>query len=937
MKAPNVTWFGNFRTVPITERIKTGLFSKKTVTVGHRYFLTMDLALAMGPGIALREVYVDDKIAWTGNTGGGAATPVSGVGISFGGYKEGGAMNMSGVFYSGAFDLVNQPVDGIIQGLVGAGNVPAYLGTSHISLDGELGESAQLRKMAFVLECYTNSLGLPNNGKIGDDINPAEALYQIMTDTWRGLGIAPSLIDVTTLINIGTVLFNEGNGCSVQVTAEASGKKVVEEILRQIDGVAYQDPATGRIVFKLIRDDYDTDLLTIYDEDDILKIENFSRSGWDEVLAQVKISFPQRDSDSDAVAISQDMATAGMVGRLRSTTISMPFCYDKTLANKLASRERAQLSVPLFRMTIQMNRNANTLRPGDVFKVSWADYGISELVMRVQEFDFGSLLDGKLVVRCLQDNFALDTVVFLPPPDSGWVAPVVSPQQILVSEVLEMPRFFMNRLQFPIPDGNSGAFALPLKPSTASSNFDFLTGSVSGELDVREPQQAVYPPTGTLLAAYSKEAGYEAGVDSTGFTLINVTGDVFEPASSIDELRNGELGLLYANGEYMGFLNAVDNLDGSWSFTNVYRGLLGTSPKAHPINTRFYQIKTDVFGEGTLDDLLETGTLYYKLLDRVGPSSIDEADVSEQSKVMQRLGRKPQRVRDIRIDGNRNSIAILTGAGTLPITWKRSNREAGLIAIETDADQTPDISDAPAELYDLQLVANNVVVQTINGISGTSQNIDFDAFTITGPGEVRITSRWDYSVGTDPVSEVAFLPFNWAQVILGDQLLTNRNWGTGNDTGWTSRVNFFVDDTSPAQHGSWDQIIPAGGSTFVLYGPLSAASASIEQVCDVSAYATPIDAGTALIDYAAKHVSTLTDDDYITLTIEFRDGSNALISSINQLAPGTLLVNQQYEQSDVAVAVPVNTRSIVYRLVGVRISGTILNSVNYDNDLRIIT
>jgi len=769
MKAPNVTWYGNFRTEPITEKIKTGLFSSKRVVVAHRYFLTMDLALAMGPGVVMREVYVDDKIAWTGNTGGGAAYGVSGIGISFGGYKEGGAMSMGGVFYSGSFDIGEQPVDSIIEDLVGAGGVPAYLGTSHISLDGELGESAQLRKMAFVLECYTNSLGITGGGKIGDDMNPAEALYQIMTDQWRGLGISPSLIDTTTLAAIGEVLYTEGNGVSVQVTAEATGKKVVEEILRQIDGVAYQDPATGRIVFKLIRDDYDPDLLDIYDESDIIKIENFSRSGWDEVMAQVKISFPQRESDSDAVAISQDMATAGMVGRLRSTTLSMPFCYDKNLANQLASRERAQLSVPLFRMTLQMNRNANTLRPGSVFKVSWADYGISELVMRVQEFDFGSLLDGKLVVRCLQDNFALDTVVFLPPPDTGWVAPVVEPTEILVSEILEMPRFFMNRVQFPIEDLKAGVIPLAVKPSSASSSYDLLAGIASGNLDVREPQQVVYASTGTLLAAYDQLSGFAGGYDTTdGFTLINVTnGDNFVPAASEAEARQGEIGLLYGNGEFMAFRGVVDNGNGSWTFSNIYRGLLGTAPKTHPLGTRFYQLTVDMYGEGTLDDLTETGTLYYKLLDRVGPESIDPADIAEASKAMVRWARRPQRVRNLRLDGSRTAVLVDSETGAVDLTWARSNREASLIALESSADETPDISDAPAEVYDVEIYNNGALVPTLSsdGNSGTSKTIDFSLVALNGPGEARVIARWDYA-GTDYENiDYAFLPFTFSQVV----------------------------------------------------------------------------------------------------------------------------------------------------------------------------
>ncbi|MAD98714.1 MAG: putative tail protein [Prokaryotic dsDNA virus sp.] len=766
MKAPNVIWYGDFYTVPIKEKVKTGLFSSTRVIVAYRYYLTMDLALAMGPGITCTEIYVDDKLAWSGNTGGAGPAAVSNVGISFGGYKKGGEMNMAGTFYSGADNLVDQPVDLLIENKVGAGQVPAYLGTSHIVLGGELGESAQLRKMSFILECYTNDLGLTGAGKIGEDMNPAEALYQIFTDEWRGLGISPSLLDISSLISIGETLYLEGNGVSVQVTAESTGKKVVEEILRQIDGVAYQDPETGRIKFKLIREDYDINVIPTYDEDDIIKVDNFSRSGWDEVIAQVKVSFRSREKDSDIVAVSQDMATAGMIGRLRSTTIAMPFCYDPDLANQIASRERAQLSIPLFRITLQMNRNANTLRPGDVFKLNWSEYGIQNLVLRVQEFDFGSLLDGKIVVRCLQDKFALSTVVFASPEQTNWVAPIVDPQQIVTSEIVEMPRFYMNRVEFPIPDGNAGVIPLALKPSTASSTYDLLAGIVSGDLDTREPQELDYPGSGTLTSTYSQTAGFD-GVDATGFTISNVVGEFF-PASSVSDIRLGEVGIIYMDGEFIGYTSAVDNLDGTWTISGIYRGLLGTRPREHAVGTRIWQINPEMFGLGTLDNLDEEGTLYYKLLDRVGPTAIDDDEVAEASQVMQRWARRGQRVRDIRLDGARTGITVDGTTTTKTVSWKRTNREASQIVLETDADQTPDVSDAVSEVYDVYVYNNGAVVSSLTQleVSGTSTTIDFSTVTLNGQGEIRIITRWNYTSPDPDVlnsDEYGFLPFTFNQ------------------------------------------------------------------------------------------------------------------------------------------------------------------------------
>lgn len=768
MDAPNTIWYGDFKTVAIQEKVKTGLFSSTKVTVGHKYYLGLDLALGMGPNIVLREIYMDDKLAWSGVTSGAGATPVVIDQPSFwGGHKEGGGFVGGGNFYSGALNLTDQPVDSYLESQVGAGNVPAYLGTAHwVVNQAYIGESAQLRKMAFVLECYTNSLGLSNSGKIGIDMNPAEAIYQIMTDTWRGMGVDPAKIDVTSLQDIGEVLYTEGNGVSVVVTAETTGESLVQEIMRQIDGIAYQDPDNGLITFKLIRDDYEIADLPIYDEDDIVKITNFSRTSWDEVVAQVKVTFPQRDKESDAVAISQDMATVSMLGRLRSTTISFPMCYDKSLANQLASRERAQLSIPLFRMTIEMNRNAHSLRPGDVFRLNWPEYNLENLVMRVQEFDFGELVNNKIVVKCLQDSFAISQTVFAAPPDSGWVAPVVDPQPIAVSEIIEMPRFFQKRLEYPLSDGQAGVIPAALAPSTASSSYDFTAGIVTEEYDIRSPEYIPYPATGTVSVEYDRDNGFASGKDTTvGLTISNLA-EEFSPADNDADKKTGENGLIYVSGEWMAFDSLTDNGNGSVTLRNLQRGLFGSQIKTHPVGTRVWQVTPEMFYDGSLDNLSELGTLFFKLIDRVGPQSLDLSEIAEGTKVMQDIADRPLRPRYLEIEGNRTDIVINT-LEDQTLTWRPSNREVYEVTFEADDSEAPD----QTEVYDIDVLIGGVKNNTLSqdDVSGTSYEIPFGLTAINNTDcEVRMWSK--RSVGDLKSSTAyAWLTFSMSQVFeIGD-------------------------------------------------------------------------------------------------------------------------------------------------------------------------
>ena len=737
MRAPNVIWYGNFRVVPIREKIKTGLFSSTTITVGHRYFVTLDLALCIGPKIVMSEIFIDDESVWSGTVNDTIPTTIVTTRKDlFGGYKNGGGWDTTNTYYPGSQNLTDQPVDPTIENLVGVGNVPAYLGISHIVMDGEIGESAQIRKISFTLESYTNELGgIPNNAKIGVDINPAEAIYQILTNEWIGIGINPSLLDLDSLRSLGQTCYDEGNGVSIQVTAETSGTKVIQEILRQIDGVAYQDPETGKITFKLIRDDYDENTIPVFDSSDIVAVKNFSKSGWNEVTSQVKITFPQRDSSSQKVAIAQDMAISNMLNRLKSTTISMPFCYDKDLANRLAQRELSHLSVPLFRMTIEMNRNAYALRPGDVIKISWPEYGFDEIIMRIQEFDLGSLLDGKIVVKCIQDKFAISSVVMSSPENTGWTAPQYDPVDITESRIIEMPRFYQKKVQNTIEDGKAGIAVSAKKPSNTSTGYDVLSGISSGQNNTLDPEYAEFNATGTLVNQYDKDAGFFTGVDSTGFTLENVSGE-FEPANDATQLRNGETGILVINDEWIGFTSFTDNMDGTVTIGEVHRGLFGTTPQTHSVGDRVWQLKPIHFGKGELD-LDATGTAFVKMLDKVASVTQDPNDVAEQSKTMQDLANRPLRPRNLELDGSRNFITVNTT--DLDATWVPSNREKTDISFETDPAETPD----QTETYDLKVMVNGVEEPALsqNGVS-SPHTIPFSSTNINSSDcEIRVWSR----------------------------------------------------------------------------------------------------------------------------------------------------------------------------------------------------
>ncbi len=733
--APNTIWYGDYAAVAITERIKVSIFKKVTIIVGYKYYLGLDLALAMGPAVQMHEILIDDTSVWTGSTS--LTLPTTGslsANSLFGGYKEGGGFSSSFTYYPGAF---NQPVNAYLEGQNGVGNVPGYRGLAHLVFEkAYIGESAQLRKTSFILSCYTNALGSPGSGLVGEDMNPMEAIYQVMTDQWRGLGVASVLIDIPSFQAAATILHAEGNGVSILVTAASTGKTVIAEILRQIDAIMYQDPETGKFVVKLIRFDYDPGTLPVYDEDDVIQIRNFTKTSWEDVIAQVKVSFPTREKESTSVAVAQDLATATMMGRLKTSTLSFPFCYTASLANAIAARELSTSSVPLFRATIEMNRNGYALRPGDVFVLDWPEYGVAGVVFRVQKHDLGALMDNKIVLECLQDSFAQSNVVFSPPAVSGWTPPITQPVAIATFDLLEQPRFLAGRLTFPVPDGFASVIPLPLKPTAGSTGFDMVVGNVSGTLDIREPAEVEYPASGTLQAAYARTAGF-TGIDATGFVVANVSG-VFNIPTGADLLA-GDDGLIYVGGEWMSY-SGVTGAGATVTLTGIRRALFGTRPLDHALGARVWAVNSELTGSGVLgEDLLENGTAYYKLLDRIGGTVFAEASAAQQVKAMADIADRPLRPRNVQLDGSRTPT--ITNPAAQTCTWVASNRNKfDAVTYEQDAAQTPDVT----ETYDIKTFFNGVEqvpLRRLSVPSGTTIPFHLLPFgTNPSQAEVRVNS-----------------------------------------------------------------------------------------------------------------------------------------------------------------------------------------------------
>lgn len=731
VRGPNTLWYGNFRAEPIIEMgpRRYGFFGPRArITVGHKYYLSLDLGLCLGPDVRLRRIWIDKEEIWSGNIGPEPTAISINLPELFGGEKQGGGFVGTLRFYGGAAaQAANAHIAGVIDELY-----PAYGGQSHIVLEEcYIGTSAQLRPMSFEVERYTNSLGLSSENQIiGEDLNPVEVMHMVMTTRWGMLGVSPSALDVQSFLDAAPVLASEGNGMSLLVTSANQGKSVIEEILRQIDGILYQDPSTGEIVLTLIRNDYDPAEVPEFGPSEIAAIRSFTRGSWQDTINQVRVQFTNRARKYEtSSAVEQDMANINMQGRLRTATISFPGCHRANLANALAAREISQLSVPMFSTSLELNRRAGQLRPGDPFKLNWPEYGINGLLMRVNRFNLGELVNGRIVIDASQDEFSNRVPVFAPPEDSGWEP--VNRMAVPIINALPLEAPFFLAANFATGEGvdleaNEGYF-MNLARLPALGQFGFSTRveqPASFSSFVQGVSETLYTRTARLSATLGRLTGFGTGTVSTltvsgvtdGSTLAAVLAD-----ASVDDMRLG-INLFTMNGELMSYQTATNLGGGEWNLNNVRRALMDTHFQEHAADSILFFLDE---GEAVVPGPFNaTNSMSFRFQSYTDRDATPWEDALVEALTPTRRRERPLRPAFIQVAGSRTPAEITT-TGAVEVSWRRRLRQAGSIRFENDADQGAEAGTT----YTLRTYLNGTLQTglTQTGIDAASTNVTIPA------------------------------------------------------------------------------------------------------------------------------------------------------------------------------------------------------------------
>ncbi len=322
----------------------------------------------------------------------------------------------SQVFIDGSDNAVNFAADAMKR-LDGwdPHTIPSFRGFASIFLYANsdtpwiIGDKTQPDAMSFEMQTYPSGFGsgLIVNGEGVTEVNPMDVVYDLLTGRMGKLGLNGARIHAPSITACAATLAAEGHGMSRSWEDGGSAEQKLTEIMQQIDGTYYEDPADGLIHFKLIRPDYNPNDLLEINPSNCTTLDNFAAGGWTDVVNRVRVTFTKRAFDyRQGSALSQSQANAaGQDGEVRDITLDYPGITWQGLADQVADRELAARSKPLMKMRALISRDFYRHRIGDPVMVSWPEANISRIVFRIAAMSFGTFDDSQIAVDLIQDYF----------------------------------------------------------------------------------------------------------------------------------------------------------------------------------------------------------------------------------------------------------------------------------------------------------------------------------------------------------------------------------------------------------------------------------------------------------------------------------------------------------------------------------------------------
>jgi hypothetical protein len=550
------------------------------------------------------------------------------------------------------------------------------------------------------------------------DANPAHIIFECLTNNDWGIGLPSAMLDIPSFVAAADILYDEALGLSMMWSTQTNIESFVNDVLGHIDGTYGVDPQTGKIYLSLIRGGYSTgDLFRL--TPDNCTLTRFQRKSLSETINEVVVTWTNPLNEQEETVTVHDLANYSSQGVLNSSSSNYYGVRSAELATRLALRDLSRAAAPMASFEADVDRSGWSVKPGDPVLLTYPEYGISELPVRVTSVNYGRPGASKVQITMVEDVFSTPSTAYVDISGSLNEGPSTwNPAPLTYFLGGSAPYYFVSR-----EIGSSAALAMD-----ASEAYMALLGAANGisGIEVLTPTTdalgyTVYENQGSIepagRAATSSALALEA--ISTGVTFTGITGSVSPVAGLFLWIGSGDP----ATSEL-----AVISEVGSG--LTLKRGLLDTTPKAWPAGTTVWLITPG--SDITDPDLRLAGqTVSYKLLPRSPRAILDESWAPVVTATSDDRQHLPYRPANVTINGSYWPSQTMY---PLVVAFARRNRitEEPVVRSWTDADVTPEAGQTVTAT--LRRVDTNAVLAETTGITGTSVSLDS-----TYSGEVTLT------------------------------------------------------------------------------------------------------------------------------------------------------------------------------------------------------
>lgn len=531
-------------------------------------------------------------------------------------------------------------------------------------------------------------------------MNPVHILYLMRTGS-RFRGWSRSLLDDAAWRAAADQCYEEQLGLCLEWVRSDSFQSFSDSVCAHAGAEIYDHRTTGLISIRMLRNDYVVADLPLFDEESgLLEIVEDDNAGNDDVPSEMICKY---DDAIDGKTKQVRAVNAAVAARTRGRSVEVveyPGAPTASIAARLLQRDLRIKTSGLKRFEIVCDRRARNLNLADPIRIRSLKRGIGELVVRIGKIEDGTMVDGRITLTVIQDQFSLPVSSFVAVPPPGWLPPDRTPRAVTTSLLFEVT---YRDLCASIDSANlalvdeSAAYlaAVAVAPTSMSTNYK-LTTRVGGAGDFVDQGNADWCPSALITTALGRT---EMVVNLSSMTRL-------------DEVELGSAAIL--NGEIV----RIDALDIETGIATIGRACVDTIPGIHPAGSRiwFYEEST-----GTDQSAYTLATsLQARLLTTTSSAELDPALAGIETLTLVARQGRPYPPGQFQVNAENYPDQV---EGSVILTWAHRDRL-------TQADQLVDttfgsVGPESGTSYSARLMRadTGVVLSSIDNVLGTEATL----------------------------------------------------------------------------------------------------------------------------------------------------------------------------------------------------------------------